>query len=305
MGPTATGKSALGLALAERLDGEIVSVDSALVYRGMDIGTAKPTAAERARVPHHLIDVADPAETYSAARFREDAIAAMQAIGARGRLPLLVGGTMLYFRALLQGLSPLPPRDPALRARLDAQAAVEGWPSLHARLAALDPEAAARIQPRDAQRIQRAMEVALVTGHPLSELQSRQSGPPAPWRFLTVALIPADRGRLAGGIATRFDRMMERGLLDEVRALYGRDDLDERTPALRAVGYRQLIDHLAGRCGLAESRERAVIATRQLARRQLVWLRRERAVQIVEPFAEHLVEDVEARIIEAIDRGAG
>ncbi|TVQ46738.1 MAG: tRNA (adenosine(37)-N6)-dimethylallyltransferase MiaA [Gammaproteobacteria bacterium] len=305
MGPTATGKSALGLALADRLGGEIISVDSALVYRGMDIGTAKPTAVERRQVPHHLIDVADPADAYSAARFREDAITAMQAIDARGRLPLLVGGTMLYFRALLQGLSPLPPRDPALRARLDAQAAVEGWPALHARLAELDPEAAARIQPRDAQRIQRAMEVATLTGQPLSGLQSRQPGPPAPWQFLIIALIPGDRGRLAADIAARFDRMMERGLLEEVRALYGRDDLDEHTPALRAVGYRQLIEHLAGRCSLAAARERAVIATRQLARRQLVWLRREQPDQVLEPFAGGVAEAVERRVIEAAGRVAG
>ncbi|MCC5862933.1 MAG: tRNA (adenosine(37)-N6)-dimethylallyltransferase MiaA [Gammaproteobacteria bacterium] len=305
MGPTATGKSALGLALADRLGGEIISVDSALVYRGMDIGTAKPTAVERRQVPHHLIDVADPADAYSAARFREDAITAMQAIDARGRLPLLVGGTMLYFRALLQGLSPLPPRDPALRARLDAQAAVGGWPALHARLAELDPEAAARIQPRDAQRIQRAMEVATLTGQPLSGLQSRQPGPPAPWQFLTIALIPGDRGRLAADIAARFDRMMERGLLEEVRALYGRDDLDEHTPALRAVGYRQLIEHLAGRCSLAAARERAVIATRQLARRQLVWLRREQPDQVLEPFAGGVAEAVERRVIEAAGRVAG
>ncbi len=305
MGPTATGKSALGLSLAERLDGEIISVDSALVYRGMDIGTAKPSAEERARVPHHLIDVVDPAEPYSAARFREEAIAALHTIAARDRLPLLVGGTMLYFRALLQGLSPLPPRDPGLRARLDAQAAVEGWPALHARLAALDPESAARIRPRDAQRIQRAMEVVLLTGQPLSRLQARPAGPPAGWRFFTVALVPEDRTRLAARIAGRFDQMMERGLLEEVRALYQREDLDEEAPALRAVGYRQLMAHLRGCCTLGEARERAVIATRQLARRQLVWLRRESPDQALDPFADGADRMIETLIGEWVGRQAG
>lgn len=274
MGPTASGKSGLAMALAECTGAEIISVDSAQVYRGMDIGTAKPTQAERARVPHHLIDVADPGEQYSAGRFRQQALAAMRDIDERGRLPVLVGGTLLYFRALLQGLSQLPGRDEALRAKLEAQAAIVGWPALHQQLAEHDPVSAGRIQSRDAQRIQRALEVLMLTGQPLSRLQA-DVAPQAPtgWRFMRVGLVPGDRQGLAERISARFSQMMEQGLLEEVQALFGRGDLGPHTPALRAVGYRQLWRHLAGEVTLERACEQAIVATRQLAKRQLTWLR--------------------------------
>lgn len=285
MGPTASGKTALAMALAERIAAEIISVDSALVYRGMDIGTAKPTPAERAAVRHHLIDIADPGEGYSAARFRDDALAAMDDIAVRGRMPLLVGGTMLYFRALLQGLSQLPGRDETLRSRLDAQAAVEGWPALHRRLAAHDPVSAGRIQSRDAQRIQRALEVLMLTGQPLSRLQAQaRRQAPQGWRFLRVGLLPQDREALGARISVRFSQMMEQGLLQEVEGLFSRPDLGPETPALRAVGYRQLWGHLAGRATLDEACEQAVAATRQLAKRQLTWLRSETLECRLDPF---------------------
>jgi tRNA dimethylallyltransferase len=304
MGPTATGKSELGMRLARRFAGEILSVDSALVYRGMDIGTAKPGVAERLEIPHHLIDLIDPREPYSAGRFREEALAAMGELAARRRLPVLVGGTLLYFRALLQGLSPLPQRDPALRARLDAEAAEFGWPALHARLAAIDAEAAGRIHPTDSQRIQRALEVATLAGRPLSELQrDGQGGAPPGWRFLSIGLVPGDRHRLAAGIRERFDRMMEQGLLDEVRGLYRRGDLAASTPAMRAVGYRQLWAHLAGGPGLAEAREQAVAATRQLAKRQLTWLRVQTPDLVIDPFAADPWPAIEAAVAAALAPG--
>ncbi len=297
MGPTASGKTGLAMALAERMNAEIISVDSALVYRGMDIGTAKPTPAERARVVHHLIDVAEVGESYSAARFRHEALAAMEAVVERGRLPLLVGGTMLYFRALLQGLSPLPGRDEALRARLDAQAAIVGWPALHRQLAEHDPESAGRIQSRDGQRIQRALEVLMLTGQPLSRLQARGT-PRAPegWRFLRIGLVPEDREALAGRIAARFLQMMEQGLLAEVEGLFTRSEPAAQTPALRAVGYRQLWGHIAGGMPLDVACEQAVAATRQLAKRQLTWLRSEVLELQVDPFVEDPVPPVLAAI---------
>jgi len=272
-GPTGVGKTDWAIRLAERAPIEIVSVDSALVYRGLDIGTAKPPKALRARIPHHLIDICDPAESYSAGRFATDALASMRAIRSRGRVPLLVGGTMLYFRALLQGLAPLPAAAPKLRSELDARAAQEGWPVLHAELARLDPEAAQRIAPNDSQRIQRALEVCLGAGRPISELQRATVSPLAGLPVQQWALVPSDRSVLHERLADRFTSMMTAGFLDEVRALRARGDLTARHPSMRAVGYRQLWAHLDGACDLAEAVRRGVAATRQLAKRQLTWLR--------------------------------
>ena len=275
MGPTGAGKTDAALALVERLPLEIVSVDSAMVYRGLDIGTAKPAALVRARVPHHLIDIRDPAERYSVGEFLRDATEAMDAIRERGRVPLLVGGTMLYFRALQSGLATLPAADAALRAVLDARARVAGWPALHAELAALDPVAAARIRPNDAQRIQRALEVHALTGRPLSELQREDLRGAPGGEYLKLVLAPAARAVLDADLERRLDAMLAAGLLAEVDALYRRGDLDPELPALRAVGYRQLWTHLAGRSDLATARTAALRATRQLAKRQYTWLRAE------------------------------
>jgi tRNA dimethylallyltransferase len=273
MGPTASGKSALSLALAERLGGEIISVDSAQIYRGMDIGTAKPDAAARARVPHYLIDVIDPTQAYSAARFAREALATIAAIRARGQVPILAGGTMLYFKALSEGLSALPGADPAVRAGIDARAAREGWPALHAELARVDPTTAARLEPGDSQRIQRALEVWQIAGEPLSSLQGhRDRGEPiGPARW--VALVPSDRGRLHEAIARRFDAMLAAGLVDEVLALRQRYRLAAEMPSMRCVGYRQAWAHLEGQIDAATLRERGIAATRQLAKRQFTWLR--------------------------------
>ncbi|MBN8923172.1 MAG: tRNA (adenosine(37)-N6)-dimethylallyltransferase MiaA [Rhodanobacter sp. 68-29] len=283
MGPTASGKTALACELAERFPLELVSVDSALVYRGLDIGAAKPDAATLARHPHALIDIRDPAIPYSAAEFRDDALAAMQSITAQGRVPLLVGGTGLYFRALQRGLSDLPEADPALRARLTEEGARIGWPALHARLAQLDPPAAARIGPNDAQRLQRALEVIELSGRPLSELQRGGRGGAFPWRVLKLALLPADRGPLHARIAERFDAMLAAGFLDELRALRRRGDLHADLPAIRAVGYRQGWEYLDGATDAAGFRDRAIFATRQLAKRQITWLRAELDARSFDP----------------------
>jgi len=272
-GPTCAGKTALALELAERFPVEIVSVDSAQVYRGMDVGTSKPSAAVRARVPHHLIDVCDPSERYSAGRFRRDALELIPEIRSRGRVPLLVGGTMLYFRALTRGIAPLPEAHPGLRAQLDERARRCGWPALHAELAARDPEAAARIRPADGQRIQRALEVLELTGRRLSELQRQVE--PAPFPTAAFALLPRDRAQLYARIDQRFLEMMQEGFLEEVCALKARGDLDPDLPSLRSVGYRQLWTHLGGACGLAEAVAAGQRATRNLAKRQLTWLRSE------------------------------
>lgn len=273
-GPTASGKSAIALALAERLPLEIVSVDSALVYRGMDIGTAKPSAAEQSTVPHHLIDILDPTEAYSAARFVTDATRLIGEIGARGRLPLLVGGTMLYFKALADGLDTLPAADPALRASIESEAAARGWPALHAELARVDPASAARLAPNDAQRVQRALEVWRASGRTLT---SFHSAPRAAQPIALIALEPRARAWLHQRIEARFDAMLARGLLDEVRRLRARDDLHAGLPAMRCVGYRQawtaLDEGLDGNALLDAVRERGSAATRQLAKRQLTWLR--------------------------------
>lgn len=275
MGPTASGKTALAMELARAMPAEIISVDSALVYRGMDLGTAKPSPALRAEVPHHLIDLLDPAEAYSAGQFRRDALAAMAEIRARGRVPILAGGTMLYFRALQRGLAELPAADPELRAEIDASAAARGWPALHAELAEVDPAAAARIRPTDPQRIQRALEVWRLTGAPLSELQAAGEGAPEGWRFLKLGLAPPSREELHEAIARRFHAMMAGGLLGEVEEMYRRGDLHPGLPSVRAVGYRQIWRHLAGELPLDAAVADAIIATRRLAKRQMTWLRAE------------------------------
>ena len=279
-GPTASGKTAVALALAERLPVEIVSVDSALVYRGMDIGTAKPSAAERAAVPHHLIDVIDPTVAYSAARFVADARRLMTEITARGRLPLLVGGTMLYFKALREGLDDMSPADPAIRRALDEEAAVRGWPALHAELARVDPITAARLAPADAQRVQRALEVFRASGRPLSDWQRRGNTSADATELPLVALEPASRAWLHERIAQRFDAMLAAGLLAEVQSLRQRGDLHAALPAMRCVGYRQAWAALdAGR--LDGLREAGIAAMRQLAKRQLTWLRSTTPRQVV------------------------
>ena len=282
MGPTAAGKTAAAIELVQALPFEIVSVDSALVYRGLDIGAAKPDALTLARAPHRLIDIADPGERYSAARFRHDALAAISAIQAAGRVPLLVGGTGLYFRALAQGLAPMPAADPAVRAQIDRQAAIEGWPAMHARLEAVDAVAAARIHPNDAQRIQRALEVHRLTGQPISVLQSGQDSRPCADTVFRVAWCPS-RQNLKRNIEKRFKLMIEMGFLDEVRKLFERGDLTPAHPAIRAVGYRQLWRHLGGELDWDTAVDEALVATRRLARRQLTWLRAEPGVVWLNP----------------------
>jgi len=272
-GPTASGKSAAALLLAEALDAEIVSVDSALVYRGMEIGTAKPTREERERVAHHLIDLRDPAQAYSAAEFAVDAQAAVRAIHGRGRRVLLVGGTMLYFQALFQGLAAMPPADAEVRAALEAEAAVAGWPALHRQLAEVDPITAARLAPNDAQRIQRALEVWRVSGQPLSYFHAQPPATPVLQPDLFLSLEPTDRAWLHARIAQRFDAMLAGGFLDEVRQLRARGDLHAQMPSMRCVGYRQAWEALDAGQPLATLRERGIAATRRLAKRQLTWLR--------------------------------
>jgi tRNA dimethylallyltransferase len=295
MGPTGSGKSALALALAERLPLEIVSVDSAQVYRGMDIGTAKPDAAARARVPHHLIDLIDPVAAYSAARFRDDAIGAIAAIRSRGAVPLLAGGTMLYFKALQEGLSALPAAAPAVRARLDARAAAEGWPALHAELARVDPATAARLEPTDAQRIQRALEVYETTGRPLSALHGARDAHGVPGKTIVVALVPGDRAALHRRIAERFDAMLAAGLVAELASLRARYALTPDLPSMRCVGYRQVWEFLDGRIDAATLRAKGIAATRQLAKRQFTWLRAMPATAF-EPSAPHLADAMAAHL---------
>jgi len=278
MGPTASGKSDLALALAERFAVEIVSVDSAQIYRGMDIGTAKPDAATRTRIAHHLVDIVEPTETYSAARFRADALASIAAIRARGRTPLLVGGTMLYFKALVEGLSALPGADAAVRARLDARAAAEGWPALHAELARVDPATAARLAPTDAQRIQRALEVFELTGMPMSRLQGARDDRRVPGETVSIALLPPERARLHDAIARRFDAMLAAGLVDELAGLRRRYALSADLPSMRCVGYRQAWEFLEGAIDAPTLRAKGIAATRQLAKRQFTWLRAATAV---------------------------
>lgn len=273
LGPTASGKTACALALARALPVEIISVDSALVYRDMDIGTAKPTPDERAVCPHHLIDILTPEDRYSAAQFRADALRLMDEISARGRIPLLAGGTSLYFKALRDGISDLPQADPELRATIDRDAERLGWPALHARLAALDPDAAAALEPTDAQRIQRALEIVQLTGRPLAESYARREDGAIRHRLLTLALVPSDRSVLHRRIEERFDAMLAAGLLDELRALRAKYRLDPGLPSMRCVGYRQAWAHLEGEDDFDAMRFKGIAATRQLAKRQLTWQR--------------------------------
>ncbi|MCD6060818.1 MAG: tRNA delta(2)-isopentenylpyrophosphate transferase, partial [Moraxellaceae bacterium] len=274
MGPTASGKTRLALDLVERGPFDIISVDSGMVYRRMDIGTAKPDAATLQRAPHRLIDIRDPQQAYSAAEFRADALREMAAITAAGRIPLLVGGTMLYYKVLLEGLATLPEADAELRARLEAEAATQGWPALHARLATVDPVTAARLKPNDSQRLQRALEVYELTGKPLSQWHAEQAPPePLPYRLVQVALMPPDRAELHDRIERRFDEMLEQGLVGEVEALRARPELHAGLPSMRAVGYAQVWAYLEGEYDRAEMRLRGIYATRQLAKRQYTWLR--------------------------------
>ena len=299
MGPTASGKTALALELVRRWPCEIISVDSTMVYRGLDIGSAKPSAAVQALAPHRLIDIRDPADAYSAAQFRTDALRAMADIAAAGRVPLLVGGTMLYFRALEKGLAPLPSADPQVRAALAAEAEQLGWAALHTRLATLDPVLAARIHSNDPQRIQRALEIIALTGKPPTELFATSESPTLPYRLMKLIVSPADRGLLQQRIAVRFLQMLQEGLVREVEVLYNRGDLGLHMPALRAVGYRQVWEYLEGRIDFATMQTRAVVATRQLARRQLTWLRPEPADQRLESTDPTIV----ARVLQRLEQG--
>jgi tRNA dimethylallyltransferase len=287
MGPTASGKTALACALAERFPFDLVSVDSALVYRGLDIGAAKPDAATQARHPHRLIDIRDAAQAYSAGEFRDDALREMARIAERGRIPLLVGGTGLYFRALQYGLSALPASDGGVRARLQRDAETRGLGVLHARLQSLDPVSAQRIRSTDTQRLLRALEVITLAGRPLSEMQRGVDRRP-PFRILKLALLPTDRVPLHARIARRFDAMLADGFLDELRGLAARGDLHPDLPAMRAVGYRQGLRHLAGEIDAATFRDEAIFATRQLAKRQITWLRSELDARALDPEAPDL-----------------
>ncbi len=292
-GPTAAGKTAVALELVRELPFQIISVDSALVYRGMDIGTAKPAPAILAQAPHRLIDIRDPWETYSAGDFRQDALAAMHDIVATGQIPLLVGGTMLYFHVLQAGLAPLPDADPDLRAEIDREAVDKGWPALHDELRRVDPIAAGRIEPADAQRIQRALEVYRLTGEPLSKLQ-RVTEPDHDYRFFNIGLIPADRGMLHRRIESRFRKMMERGLVQEVAELLGHASMSEDAVSMRAVGYRQIVQHLRDEISVEEAERRAIVATRRLAKRQLSWLRTEPGLLEVNCTADDALDRVHA-----------
>jgi tRNA dimethylallyltransferase len=301
MGPTASGKTALAVHLVEHFPLEIVSVDSALVYRGMDIGTAKPDADTLACAPHRLLDIRDPTETYSAAAFRADALQAMAEITASGRVPLLVGGTMLYFRALLKGLDDLPRADAAVRAELDAAARARGWPALHAELAVVDPVTAARLAPNDAQRIGRALEIFRLSGQPMS-LQLAQASSRLPYDVLQLALIPSDRSVLHRRIAERFDAMLADGLLDEVTRLRAQHALNPDLPAMRAVGYRQAWAYLEGAIDETALREQGIAATRQLAKRQLTWLRSWPDAVTLDCLADDVTQQAVQRVRDFLNR---
>ena len=273
MGPTASGKTALALELVERYPCDIISVDSALIYKDMDIGTAKPDAAMQARAPHRLIDLIDPAEAYSAATFRKDALREMAEITAAGRIPLLVGGTMMYFKFLRDDSADLPEADDTLRSQLLEDGLRDGWPAMHARLAEVDPESAARLKPMDSQRIQRALEVYLVSGKPLSQFWKEQQSEPLPYQVVNLAVCPPERKRLHERIEQRFRQMLEQNFIEEVEALRARGDLNLNMPSMRCVGYRQVWDYLEGEYGYDDMVEKGIAATRQLAKRQITWLR--------------------------------
>lgn len=303
MGPTASGKTAAVLALAGRMPIEVISVDSALVFRDMDIGTAKPDAAERAVCPHHLIDVVSPEEAYSAARFAADAARLIAEIHARGCLPVLAGGTMLYFKALHDGLSDLPEADPELRAEIDRDAAQLGWPAMHARLAALDPDAAARLHDADAQRIQRALEIVMLTGRPLAESYAqREADVGEHFDYLPIALLPSDRAVLHARIEQRFDQMLEAGFEEEVRALRARYKLTLQMTSMRCVGYRQMWEYLDGECDYASMRFKGIAATRQLAKRQITWSRQFRKQWPGFVEIDCLLPDAAQRVLDVIQR---
>jgi tRNA dimethylallyltransferase len=296
MGPTASGKTAVALELARRFPVEIISVDSAQVYRHMDIGTAKPDLTTRLRFPHHLVDIVEPNERYSAARFREDALDRMREIVRDGRVPLLVGGTMLYFKALREGLSDLPEADAGTRAVIDAMAAESGWPALHRELQRIDPPTAARLNPNDSQRIQRAMEIFYLTGRAMSELIAERGPADLPYRLMPLALVPEDRQQLHDRIAARFEEMLELGLINEVRRLREEYVLKPDLPSMRCVGYRQVWQYLEGEFTLAGLRDKGTAATRQLAKRQLTWLRATSGVETFDCFAGDLAEQVADRV---------
>ena len=308
-GPTASGKTAAALAIAQRHPCEIISVDSALVFRGMDIGTAKPSAAELAAVPHHLIDIRDPLHAYSAAEFVKDAQALITDIAARGKLPLLVGGTMLYFKALFDGLDDMPAANPEVRAALDAEAAEKGWPAMHAQLAEVDPITAARLAPADSQRIQRALEVFRISGLPLSHfhaantaIKTEAARAESTGARALISLEPADRAWLHGRIAQRFDAMLAQGFLDEVQALRARGDLHLDLPSVRCVGYRQAWEALDGLWPMAELRDKGIAATRQLAKRQITWLRSMPQRQVVAADAPDALTQVLAAVDAALQK---
>ena len=296
MGPTASGKTAVAVALVQHLPLEIISVDSALVYRHMNIGTAKPDAATLAIAPHHLLDLIDPTESYSAAQFCQDALALMQDITARGKIPFLVGGTMLYFKALREGLNDMPSSDLQVRAEIDARAQALGWHTLHADLAAVDPQTAARLHPADAQRISRALEVYAQTGRPMSAYLNRAKVSALPYRALALAIMPSDRAVLHARIAERFDAMLHQGLVAEVDHLRARFELNPQLPAMRCVGYRQAWRYLDGEMGRDELRDRGIYATRQLAKRQLTWLRAMQDVVILDCLEPQLTTRVTAAV---------
>jgi tRNA dimethylallyltransferase len=275
MGPTASGKTGLAINLAQLLDTEVISVDSALVFRGMDIGTAKPDEKEREGVPHHLIDILDPSERYSTGQFQKDATIAIEAIHQQGRIPILAGGTMLYFHGLIHGISSLPPADPVIRAAIETEAQLKGWAFLHEQLGRIDPVAAQRIHPNDPQRIQRALEIHRLTGRTMTAVIAENPPPPQRFRPIPVLLSPSNRETLALRINQRFLQMLEKGLLEEVRALKSRGDLHTDLPSMRAVGYRQVWDYLEGTLSYEAMIERGMAATRQFAKRQLTWLRKE------------------------------
>jgi len=294
-GPTASGKSAASLAIAARWPIEIIVMDSATIYRGMDIGTAKPSAEEQALVPHHLLDIRDPAESYSAAEFRSDALALITGIQARGRLPVICGGTMMYYKVLREGISMLPEADPALRRQIDAEARQHGWPALHGELAGYDPATAARLAPNDSQRLQRAIEIYRASGIPMSAWLARSKpDSSSPHRYLTLSLEPSNRRVLHERIAERYHSMLEQGLLEEAARLHARGDLHTDLPSVRCVGYRQLWEYLDGRITLEAAVEQAIAATRQLAKRQLTWLRSEPERSVV----DCLSPDAASRIVD-------
>ena len=298
MGPTASGKTAVALALAQHLPCEIISVDSAQVYKGMDIGTAKPDASVLSVVPHHLLDVIEPHERYSAARFRDDALTLMREITERDRIPLLVGGTMLYFQALTEGLNELPEADPVIRLVIDTMAGEQGWPAVHEKLRRVDPETAARLEPNDSQRVQRALEIYYLTNKPMSELLKKPKYVYFPYSPIKIALVPSDREELHRRIGQRFDGMIKRGLAEELRGLREEYGLEAGMPSMRAVGYRQAWEYLSGRIGMDALREQGAAATRQLAKRQLTWLR---SMNDVTEF-DCLAEDLGDMVLEYIRR---